>query len=124
MGPTFFGGSVNYLQKVINNSNLKNSHMPQKNSTCAPPRDICLYIQKLTYIYILYTYIHVYLLNLFSSFHRALLQSITFISRLMHLIIQNLEVKIYVYKSLKDTKLKLKITPTCFGSYAIHHQGV
>jgi DNA polymerase II large subunit len=27
-----------------------------------------------------------------------------------------------VYKSLKDTKLK--ITPTCFGSYVIHHQGV
>jgi len=26
------------------------------------------------------------------------------------------------YKSLKDTKLK--ITPTCFGSYVIHHQGV
>ena len=25
-------------------------------------------------------------------------------------------------KSLKDTKLK--ITPTCFGSYVIHHQGV
>jgi len=27
-----------------------------------------------------------------------------------------------LYKSLKDTKLK--ITPTCFGSYAIHRQGV
>ena len=27
-----------------------------------------------------------------------------------------------LYKSLKDTKLK--ITPTCFGSYVIHHQGV
>jgi len=27
-----------------------------------------------------------------------------------------------LYKSLKDTKLK--ITPTCFGSYAIHDQGV
>jgi len=27
-----------------------------------------------------------------------------------------------LYKSLKDTKLK--ITPTCFGSYAIHYQGV
>ena len=41
----------------------------------------------------------------------------------MYLIIQNLEVKIYVvYKFLKD--IKLKITPTCFGSYAIHHQGV
>ena len=26
------------------------------------------------------------------------------------------------YKSLKDTKLE--ITPTCFGSYMIHHQGV
>ena len=39
----------------------------------------------------------------------------------MHLIIQNLEDKIYVIqKFLKD--IKLKITPTCFGSYAIHHQ--
>jgi len=27
-----------------------------------------------------------------------------------------------LYRSLKDTKLK--ITPTCFGSYAIHHQRV
>ena len=27
-----------------------------------------------------------------------------------------------LYKSLKDTKLK--ITPTCFGSYVTHHQGV
>jgi len=27
-----------------------------------------------------------------------------------------------LYKSLKDTKLK--ITPTCFGSCVIHHQGV
>ena len=27
-----------------------------------------------------------------------------------------------LYKSLKDKKLK--ITPTCFGSYVIHHQGV
>jgi hypothetical protein len=27
-----------------------------------------------------------------------------------------------LYKSLKGTKLK--ITPTCFGSYVIHHQGV
>jgi len=42
----------------------------------------------------------------------------------MHLIIQNLIVKIYVVsiKILKD--IKLKITPTCFGSYAIHHKGV
>jgi len=41
----------------------------------------------------------------------------------MHLIIQNLEVKIYVVKKkLRD--IKLKITPTCFGSYAIHHQRV
>ena len=27
-----------------------------------------------------------------------------------------------LYKSLNDTKLK--ITPTCFGSYVIHHQEV
>jgi len=41
----------------------------------------------------------------------------------MHSIIQNLEVKIYVVQTfLKD--IKLKITPTSFGSYAIHHQGV
>jgi len=40
----------------------------------------------------------------------------------MHSIIQNLGVKIYVVWKLKDTKLK--ITPTCFGSYVIHHQGV
>ena len=30
--------------------------------------------------------------------------------------------KSILYKSLKDTKLK--ITPTCFGSQRIHHQGV
>jgi len=30
--------------------------------------------------------------------------------------------KFMLYKSLKDTKLK--ITPTCFGSLRIHHQGV
>ena len=35
-------------------------------------------------------------ISVISGFHRALLQSITFISRLMHSIIQNLEVKIYV----------------------------
>ena len=40
----------------------------------------------------------------------------------MHSIIQNLEVKIYFYNILKDTKLK--ITLTCFGSYVMHHQGV
>jgi hypothetical protein len=33
---------------------------------------------------------------LISSFHRALLQSVTFISRLMHSFIQNVDVKIYV----------------------------
>ena len=32
----------------------------------------------------------------FSGFHRAFLQSIAFIIRLMHSIIQNLEIKIYV----------------------------
>jgi len=40
----------------------------------------------------------------------------------MHSIMQNLEVKIYVVQKVKDTKLK--ITPTCFGLYVIHHQGV
>jgi len=57
-----------------------------------------------------------------SGFHREFLQSITFISQLMYSIIQNLEIKIYVVQKLKDTKLK--ITPICFGSYVIHHQGV
>ena len=37
----------------------------------------------------------------------------------------NLEVKIYVVWKFKRQKIKkLKITTTCFGSYAIHHQGV
>jgi len=36
------------------------------------------------------------LVPIISGFHRALLQSITFISRLMHSIIQNLGVEIYV----------------------------
>jgi len=35
-------------------------------------------------------------LTLISGFHRALLQSVTFISRLMHSVIQNINVKIYV----------------------------
>ena len=35
---------------------------------------------------------------------------------------RNLEIKITLFKGLKDTKLK--ITPTCFGSDVIHHQGV
>ena len=61
--------------------------------------------------------------TLISGFHRALLQSITFISRpnapdYTKLRSQNLR----CIKILKD--IKLKITPTCFGSYAIHHQGV
>jgi hypothetical protein len=33
-----------------------------------------------------------------------------------------MRIKPMLHKSLKDTKLK--ITPTCFGSYVIHHQGV
>jgi len=37
-----------------------------------------------------------HLRRVISGFHPALLQSITFIRRLMHSIIQNLEVKIYV----------------------------
>ena len=37
----------------------------------------------------------------------------------------NLEVKIYVVQKYKRQKIKkLKITPTCFGSYVIHHQVV
>jgi len=42
----------------------------------------------------------------------------------MHLIIQNLEVKIYTAYIFFLKDIKLKITPTCFGSYVIHHQGV
>jgi len=34
--------------------------------------------------------------ELISGFHRALLQSATFTSRLMHSVIQNVDVKIYV----------------------------
>jgi hypothetical protein len=33
---------------------------------------------------------------LISGFHRALLQSVTFISQLMHSVIQNVDVKMYV----------------------------
>jgi len=33
---------------------------------------------------------------LISGFHRALLQSVTFISQLMHSVIRNVDVKIYV----------------------------
>ena len=47
--------------------------------------------------------------------------SVTFINRLMHSIITVVDIKILLYTSLKDT---LKITPTCFGSHRIHHQGV
>jgi len=37
----------------------------------------------------------------------------------------NLEVKMYVVWKFKRQKIKkLNITPTCFGSYVIHHQGV
>ena len=60
-------------------------------------------------------------LELISGFHRALLQSLLLEDQ-MHLIIQNLDVKIHGVKNLKY--IKLKITPTCFGSCAIHHQGV
>ena len=35
-------------------------------------------------------------LHLISSFHRALLKSVTFISRLTHSVIQNVDIKIYV----------------------------
>jgi len=59
---------------------------------------------------------------LVSGFHRALLESITFFSGLMHSIIQNLEVKIYVV--LKFKRHKIKNHSTYFGSYVIHHQGV
>jgi len=40
----------------------------------------------------------------------------------MRSVIQNLEFKSTLYKSLKE--IKLKISPTFFGSYGIHHQGV
>jgi hypothetical protein len=36
------------------------------------------------------------LTNLISGFHRALLQSVTCISRLMHSVIQNVDVKFYI----------------------------
>jgi hypothetical protein len=44
----------------------------------------------------------------------------------MHSIILNLEFKIYVVEKFKRQNYikKLKITPTCFESYVIHHQGV
>ena len=42
----------------------------------------------------------------------------------MHLIVRNLDVKIYVYENFKNFKnIELKFTLTCFGSYVIHHQG-
>jgi len=60
--------------------------------------------------------------ELVSGFHRALLQSITFISRLNALDYTKLRSQnLRCIKISKDTKLK--VTPTCFGSYAIHYQG-
>jgi len=41
-------------------------------------------------------FVHINYISVVSCFHHALLQSITFISRLMHSILQNLEDKIYV----------------------------
>jgi len=41
--------------------------------------------------------------QLMSGFHRASLLSVTFINQLMHSIITVIEVKILLYKSLKDT---------------------
>ena len=61
------------------------------------------------------------ILKLISGFHGASFLSVTFINQLMHSIITVTDLKILLYKSLKDT---LKITPTCFGSHRIHHQGV
>ena len=56
---------------------------------------------------------------------KCVFSSITFIVRLMHSVIQNLEFKIYVVKKFKRQNIKtLKITPTYFGSYVIHYQGV
>ena len=43
---------------------------------------------------------------LISGFHRASLQSVPFIVRLMHSIIQHLEVKIYVVQNFKRHKIK------------------
>jgi len=58
-----------------------------------------------------------------SGFHRALLQSITIISRLNALDYTKLRGQnLHCIKNLKY--IKLKITPPCFGSYLIHHQGV
>jgi len=44
----------------------------------------------------------------------------------MHSVIQTYRLKSTLYETLKDKKLikKLKITPTCFESYVIHHHGV
>ena len=54
-----------------------------------------------------------------------LICAFTFIVRLTHSIIQNLEVKIYVVQKFKRQNIKkLKITLTCFGSYVIHHKRV
>jgi len=44
-----------------------------------------------------------------------------FVSRLMHSVIQNVDVKIYVVQKFK--RHIIKITPTCFGSQRIHHWG-
>jgi len=44
-----------------------------------------------------------YLSELISGFHRASLISVTFINQLMHTIITVIDVKILLYKSLKDT---------------------
>ena len=58
----------------------------------------------------------VILVILIPSFHHALLKSITFIIRLMHSIIQNLEVKIYVVKKFKRHKIKNHSDGVCVRS--------
>jgi len=53
-------------------------------------------IQSVPYMTLRKPGVSVNLSKLISSFHRALLQSVTFISRLMHSVLQNVNVKIYV----------------------------
>jgi hypothetical protein len=44
--------------------------------------------------------------QLILGFHRALLQSVTFVSRLMHSIIENVDIKIYIVQKFKRHIIK------------------